>query len=113
MYICVYWKALSNVRIYFSVKPEVPVSTPPVSTSTTAPVSAGVSEGVAKQLKEELDSLKKEIESLKPLKKELELLKSDYKKDVEILTQDLDEERKKVAGLQVEIDRLKKSKGFR
>ena len=89
------------------------MNVPPVSASTTAPVSTGVSEGVVKQLKEELDSLKKEIESLKPLKKELELLKLDYKKDVEILTQDLDEERKKVAGLQVEIDRLKKSKGFR
>ena len=96
----------------FSTKPEPPVTTP-VSTSTTAPVSTGVSENVVKQLKVELDSLKKEVESLKSLKKEFELLKSDYKKDVEILTQDLDEERKKVAGFQVEIDRLKKTKGFR
>ena len=95
------------------MKPEAPVNTPPVSTSTTTPVSTGVSEGVVKQLKEELDSLKKEVESLKSVKKEVESLKSEYKKDIEILTQDLDEERKKVAGLQVEIDRLKKSKGFR
>ena len=97
----------------FSVRSEAPVNTSSVSTGTTVPASTGVSDGVVKQLKDELDSLKKEIESLKPLKKELELLKSDYKKDVEILTQDLDEERKKLAGLQVEIDRLKKSKGFR
>ena len=97
----------------FSAKPEAPVNTAPISTNTTAPASTGVSDAVVKQIKDELDSLKKEIESLKPLKKELELLKSDYKKDVEILTQDLDEERKKVAGLQVEIDRLKKTKGFR
>ena len=98
----------------FSVKPEVPVNTPPVSTSSsTASVSTGISEGAVKQLKEELDSLKKEIESLKSLKKEVESLKTDYKRDVDILTQDLDEERKKVAGLQVEIDRLKKTKGFR
>ena len=84
-----------------------------MSTSTTAAVSTGVSEGVVKQLREELDSLKKEVESLKSLKTEVESLKSECKKDIEILTQDLDEERKKVAGLQVEIDRLKKSKGFR
>ena len=84
-----------------------------MSSFTSAPVSTGVSEGAVKQLKEELESLKKELESLKSLKKEVELLKSDYKKDVEILTSDLDDERKKVAGLQVEIDRLKKSKGFR
>ena len=45
-----------------------------------------------KQLKEEFDSLKKELESLKSLKKEVELLKSDYKKYVEILTSDLHDE---------------------
>ena len=65
---------------YFVVKSELPTNTPPVSSSTIAPVSTGVSEGAVKQLNEELDSLKKELESLKPLKKELELLKSDYKK---------------------------------
>ena len=37
------------------------------------------------------------------------------KKDIELLTQDLqlDDKRKKVAGLKVEVDWLKKSKGFR
>ena len=104
---------LKQFSIY-SVKPEVPVNTPPVPSSTTAPpVSTGASEGAVKQLKEELESLKKELESLKSLKNEVELLKTEYKKDVEILTSDLDDERKKVAGLQVEIDRLKKSRGFR
>ena len=97
----------------FSVRSEAPVNTPPVSTTTAAPVSAGVSEGVVKQLREQLDSLKKEVESMKSLKAEVESLKVDYKKDIDILTQDLDGERKKVAGLEVEIDRLKKSKGFR
>ena len=63
-------------------------------------------------MKKELDSLKKELESLKSLKKEEELLKSDYPKDVDILTSDLDNERKKVVGLQVEIDYLKKAKAF-
>ena len=81
------------------VKPELPKNTPPVSSSTTAPVSTGVSEGAVKQLKEELDSLNKELESLKSLKKEVELLKSNYPKGVEILTSDLDNEQKKVAGL--------------
>ena len=53
-------------------------------------------------MKEELDSLlKKELESLKSLKKEMELLKSDYKKDVEVLTSDLDGKCNKIVGLQV------------
>ena len=73
---------------YFSiVKPELPTNTPPVSSSTTAPVSTGVSEGAVKQLKKELDSLKKESESLKSLK-EMKFLKSNYPKGVEILTSD-------------------------
>ena len=98
---------------YFSiVKPELSTNTPPVSSSTTAPVSTGVSEGAVKQLKKELDSHKKELESLKSLKKEVELLKSDYPKGVEILTSDLDNECKKVAGLQVEMDHLKNTKEF-
>jgi len=96
--------------IFFSLKPEAPVNTPSVSTSTTAPVNTGVSEDVVKQLKEELDSLKKEVESLKSLKTELESLKLEYKKDIEILRKGLDEECNNVAGLQVEIDYLKKSK---
>ena len=64
-------------------------------------------------MKEGLDSLiKNKLESLKSLKKKVELLKSDYKKDFEILALDLDDECKKVAGLQVEIVHLKKTKGF-
>ena len=39
-------------------------------------------------------------------------LKSDYKRDFEILTQELDEERTKVAGLQVEIEHLRSTKEF-
>ena len=74
---------------YFSIiKPELPTNTPPVSSSTTTPVSTGISEGAVKQLKKELDSLKKELESLKSLKKEVKLLKSNYPKSVEILTSD-------------------------
>ena len=86
------------------------MNTPPVSTSTTALVSRGVTEDVVKQLKEELDSLKNEVESLKSLKTELESVKLEYKKDIEILRKGLDEEYNNVAGLQVEIDHLKKSK---
>ena len=50
----------------------------------------GELENVVKQLKEELNSLKKEVESLKFLTKEMNSLKSDYKRDFEILTQELD-----------------------
>ena len=57
-----------------------------------------------------MDSLKKELESLKSLKKEEELLKSNYPKGVEFLTSDLDNECKKVVGLQVEMDHLKKTR---
>ena len=77
---------------------------------STAPVSAGVSEDVVKQLKDELDLLKKEVESLRFLAKEIDLLKSEYKKDIETLTQNLGEECTKVAGLQAEIEQLKKIK---
>ncbi|XP_065908680.1 SH3 domain-containing kinase-binding protein 1-like isoform X2 [Dysidea avara] len=84
-----------------SNRPELPTSTTPAVSA--APVIKGASEESVKQLKDELASLKKIVEELR----------TEYKKDIEILTQDLDEERKKVAGLQVEIDRLKKSKGFR
>ena len=42
----------------------------------------------------------------------MELLKSDYKKDVEILTSNIDDECKKVVGLEVEIDCLKKTEEF-
>jgi len=87
--------------LFYSTKPELPATTTPAV--STAPVVKGASEEAVKQLKDELASLKKIVEELR----------TEYKKDIEILTQDLDEERKKVAGLQVEIDRLKKSKGFR
>ena len=86
---------------FCSNRPELPTSTTPAVSA--APVIKGASEESVKQLKDELASLKKIVEELR----------TEYKKDIEILTQDLDEERKKVAGLQVEIDRLKKSKGFR
>ena len=86
---------------FYSTKPELPASTTPAVSTT--PVVKGASEEAVKQLKDELSSLKKIVEELR----------TEYKKDIEILTQDLDEERKKVAGFQVEIDRLKKSKGFR
>ena len=42
----------------------------------------------------------------------MELLKSDYKNDVEILTSNIDDEYKKVVGLQVEMDHLKKTEEF-
>ena len=75
--------------------------------STSAPVSTGDSEDVVMQLKTELDSLKKEVETMKLfLTKEVIILKSDYKRD--ILRQDLDEERKKFADLQIEVEQLSK-----
>ena len=91
----------------FIISIEVAVQVPPVSTS--APVSTGDSEDVVMQLKAELDSLKKEVETLKLfLTKEVIILKSDYKRDIEILRQDLDEECKKFADLQIEVEQLSK-----
>ena len=87
--------------LFYSTKPELPTTTTPAVSA--APVVKGASEEAVKQLKDELASLKKVVEELR----------TEYKKDIEILTQDLDEERKKVAGMQVEIDRLKKSREFR
>ena len=83
--------------------------------STTTPVSTGDSEDdVVLQLKTELDSLKKEVETLKSfLTKEMHILKSDYKRDIEILRQRLDEEHKKFASLQIEVEQLSsKTKGL-
>ena len=81
--------------------------------STTTPVSIGDSEDVVIQLRKELDSLKKEVDTMKLfLTKEVASLKSDYKRDIEILRQDLDKEHTKVAGLQVELEHLSKMKGF-
>jgi len=93
---------LQCIYYFYSNKPELPATTTP-AVSPAPPVVKGASEEAVKQLKDELMSLKKVVEELR----------TEYKKDIEILTQDLDEERKKVAGLQVETDRLKKSKGFR
>ena len=82
---------------------EVAVQVPPVSTS--APVSTGDSEDVVMQLKTELDSLKKEVETIKLfLTKEVIILKSEYKRDIEILRQDLDKECTKFADLQIEVE---------
>ena len=53
--------------------------------STTTPVSIGDSEDVVIQLRNELDSLKKEVDTMKLLlTKEVASLKSDYKGDIEI-----------------------------
>ena len=93
----------------FIISIEVAVQVPPVSTS--APVSTGDSEDVyvVMQLKTELDSLKKEVETMKLfLTKEVIILKSNYKRDIEILRQDLDEERTKFADLQIEVEQLSK-----
>ena len=66
--------------------------------STTTPVNIGDSEDVVIQLRKELDSLKKEVDTMKLLlTKEVASLKSDYKRNTEILRQDLDEEHTKVA----------------
>ena len=45
---------------------------------------------VLKQLKDEMDLLKDEIESLKLLTKEMNSIRLEYKKDIETLTQQLD-----------------------
>ena len=47
------------------------------------------------------------------LKADLKRLRDEYRKDIDILTDDLDKERKKVRELEVDIDRLKKSPGYR
>ena len=81
--------------------------------STTTPVTIEDSEDVVIQLRKELDSLKKEIDTMKLFfTKEVASLKSDYKRDIDILRQDLDEEHTKVAGLQVELEHLTKMKRF-
>ena len=56
-----------------------------------------------KQLKDEMDLLKDEIESLKLLTKEMNSIRLEYKKDIETLTQQLDKERTKILSLQLEI----------
>ena len=82
--------------------------------STTIPVSAGDSEDVyvVMQLKKELGSLKKEVEAMKLfLTKEMDSLKSDYKRDIEILRQDLNVKRTEVSGLKIQFEHLSKTKG--
>ena len=84
---------------------------PPVS--TTVPVSIGDLEDVVMQLKNELDLLKTEMDSLKVLNEVVDSLKSDYERDIKILRQDLDKERTKVSDLQVELELLRcKTKGL-
>ena len=81
---------------------------------TTTPVSIGDSEDVVIQLiRKELNSLKKEVDTMKLfLTKEVASLKSDYKRDIEIVRQDLNEEYTKAAGLQVGLEHFNKMKGF-
>ena len=64
-----------------------------------------------KQLKDEMDLLKDEIESLKLLTKEMNSIRLEYKKDIETLTQQLDKERTKISSLQLEIEHLSSIKG--
>ena len=64
-----------------------------------------------KQLKDEMDLLKDEIESLKLLTKEMNSIRLEYKKDIETLTQQLDKERTKISSLQLEIEHLRSIKG--
>ena len=64
-----------------------------------------------KQLKDEMDLLKDEIESLKLLTKEINSIRLEYKKDIETLTQQLDKERTKISSLQLEIEHLRSIKG--
>ena len=66
---------------------------------------------VVKQLKDEMDLLKDEIESLKLLTKEMNSIRLEYKKDIETLTQQLDKERTKILSLQLEIEHLRSIKG--
>ena len=47
------------------------------------------------------------------MRAQFESFKKECLKDVEILTKDLDAERKKNAALQIDVDRLKKSREFR
>lgn len=68
---------------------------------------------VVKQFREELDSIKNKVEALKLfLTKEVNSLRSDYKKDIETLTQQLEEERTKVATLQIDIELLRGTMEF-
>ena len=64
-----------------------------------------------KQLKDELNLFKDEIESLKLLTREMNSIRLEYKKDIEILTEELDKERTKISSLQLEIEYLRTIKG--
>ena len=63
------------------------------------------------QLKNELDLVKEEIESMKLLTKEMSSIRLDYKKDIEILTSKLDKQCTKITSLQLEIEYLRSTKG--
>ena len=68
---------------------------------------------VVKQFREELDSIKSKVEALKLFfTKEVNSLRSDYKKDIETLTQQLEEERTKVATLQIDVELLRGTMEF-
>ena len=68
---------------------------------------------VVRQFQEELDSIKSKVETLKLfLTKEVNSLRSDYKKDIETLTQQLEEEHIKVATLEIDIELLRGTMEF-
>ena len=52
-------------------------------------------------------------EAFEKLREEFAKFKADYLKDIEILTKDLDDERKLRRALEIDVDRLKKTREFR
>ncbi len=82
-----------------------PSVTPPVTVTPIEPHPAPVppSPKVDREWKEAFERLRAEFEQFK----------ADCLKDIEILTKDLDEERKVRGAMEVDIDRLKKTRGFR
>ena len=63
------------------------------------------------QLKDELDLDTEEIELMKLLTKEMNSIRLDYKKDIEILTSELNKQHTKITVLQLEIEHLRSTKG--
>ena len=63
------------------------------------------------QLKDKLDLVKEEIESLKLLTKEMNLIRLEYKKDIITITSELDNQCTKITSLQLEIEHLRSTKG--
>ena len=90
------WKyaVLTCTMVPFHLHPQ---PTPPPSTpSETEPVADGAWKEAFDKLKTEFDRFKKEI-----------------LREMQILTDDLDKERKNRAELQIDVDRLKKAREFR